>query len=105
MPNDKEPGVPRGSKPKAYRSAYNRPSKKDPVRWGDVDAVSILDALDACQSAGDALLLGATRDGGALVITVCSGDERFKYYPTSASDAEETLVDITKAARSLAGIP
>jgi hypothetical protein len=104
MPNANEPGVPKGSKPKGYRSAYNRLTRKDPVRWGDVDAVTILDALDACQSAGDALLLGATRDGGALVITVCSGDERFKYYPTSILEAETTLVDITKSAKSLAGI-
>ncbi len=86
-----------------YQSAYNRRSKANAVRWGEVHAGAVLDALDAVQSAGDALLLGATRDGGALVITVCSGDQRHKFYPTSTEECEATLLDITNAALGKSG--
>lgn len=47
----------------------------------DVDPLGLHNAVAAVVSAGDAIMFARTRDGGCLVITVLSGDERKKFYP------------------------
>ena len=106
MPRDNEPGQGKrkgttSGSGKTSRYAPQAPTK--PARWADVDSGYIQDALDALQSAGDALLLGASRDGSVLVATVCSGDERVKFYAKSPQEMDKHLVDIKEAAQGLAG--
>lgn len=97
--NAKRPGTSGSGKTTRYRPQESKGS----LRWADVNPLILVDALDALQSAGDALLCGATRDGGVLVLTICSGDERTKFYCSSASELDKSLLDITTAAKGLSG--
>lgn len=104
MSRNNEPGTPhtKGQKSQGHRSAYVRKNATTAVRWEDVNGDLLVGMLDALQSVGDAALLGATMDGGALVICVCSGDDRIKYYPSSVEEATQTIGEITNAAHGLA---
>lgn len=64
-------------------SRYAPPLAAECVSWADVEAQEVLAAISAVTAEGDAVLFSRTRDGGALVITVCAGDERVKLYATS----------------------
>lgn len=60
----------------------------------------ILPAIDSIIRTGDAVILGRTRDGGAVCLTILSGEEREKLY---ASDEAElvALVDAIAGAYEL----
>lgn len=98
MPHDK--GKTSGS---GNVSRYAPKASATPARWADVDGGRLVDMLDALQSAGDAALLGATRDGGVLVLTVCSGDERAKYYAKNTQEMDAHIEEVTASAISLGG--
>lgn len=80
------------------KSRYAPRISGEPPRWGSVDAVSLVECLDALQSAGDALLCGTSRDGMVLVTTVCSGDERVKFFAKTVEEMEEHLAEIKRLA-------
>ncbi len=48
-------------------------------------------ALDAVINAECALILGSTRDGGALVLTVLDGEERHRTYCSSDGELQAAL--------------
>lgn len=52
------------------------------------------DAISRILSGGDAVMIGATSDGGALVLTVMEGTERHKEYLTSAQQLTQLLLKI-----------
>jgi len=106
MPRKNEPGMP-GEKGKTSGSGqvsrYIRSKSTGLVSWADVDGGRLVDMLAALQSAGDAAIFGSTRDGGVLVLTVCSGDERAKFYAATAQEMDAHIQDVTSSALSLAG--
>lgn len=51
-------------------------------------------AVLATVQTGCAVLFGATRDNGALVVTLLNGNERAKAYPTSTPELEQCLLDL-----------
>jgi hypothetical protein len=57
------------------------------------DYPRLLGAISKVVDAGDAVIVGSTRDGGAVCITVLSGDDREKLYASS----EEELGRICEA--------
>lgn len=52
--------------------------------WNDADESAIGDCVKKVLDAGDAILFGRTRDGGAVRIILMSGDEKASEYVTSA---------------------
>lgn len=100
MAREQEPGMPN---PKKQRHASGRWTKYEPttqgtrVSWGDVDQLSIAAAIQEVVESGAALIFGATRDGGALALTVCDGDERLKLYSPTAEGMNKHLHDVIKA--------
>lgn len=76
-------------------SKYTQKKAEVEADWSKVDMPTLFGAIVAITNAGGALLLGKTRDGGALVITVCEGDERAKFYATTREEAHEHLELIT----------
>lgn len=51
-------------------------------------------ALHAALQDGAAVMFGATRDQGALVVTLLHGSERAKAYPSSTPELEQCLTDL-----------
>lgn len=57
--------------------------------------------LDAVCRAGCAIMFGHTRDGGAVVITVLDGDNRYKQYCANADELERSAESIFAAYEEL----
>jgi len=51
-------------------------------------------AIDAVLRAGNAIMLGGTRDGGALCITVLEGDTRHRTYCSNYNELEDALAQL-----------
>lgn len=101
MARNNEPGMGRAKKQTSGSgkwSKYNGQQGNGDATWGKVDASAIVAALVAVTDAGGALLLGKTRTGGALVITVCDGDDRIKFYSTTREETCDQLGQITDTA-------
>lgn len=83
MPRNNEPGMPKANGKKDGQGKWTKYNPKGPattIDWDEVSAPLIGELVQAVTRDGSALLLGKTRDGGALVITICAGDERAKFY-------------------------
>lgn len=65
----------------------------------DVDPLTVHTCLCAVLMAGDGILLGTTRDGGAVVIQMFSGDATDKLYASTALELEDVLQGIQDVAR------
>jgi hypothetical protein len=65
--------------------------------WSDANAVLVAEAVTRCVSGGDACMFGVTRDGGCGVITVLSGDDRKRFYPSDGASADQALMQISWA--------
>lgn len=88
----KQPSGPSGSR---YARMASDSPRKDAASWEEAEAQDLWRTVCEVTSAGDALMFGRTRDGGALVLTVLSGEERVRNY---ASNAEE-IADLLKRLR------
>lgn len=55
-------------------------TKGNGINGNDIDPDAVRNAVVAVIGAGAALMFGLTSDGGALVITVLDGDDRYKEY-------------------------
>lgn len=53
-------------------------------------------AIDEVIRAGCALMIGQTRDGGAVVFTILDADERHRTYCSSAGELERALLALHK---------
>jgi len=61
----------------------------------NLDEVSSLGtALDAILDAECAVIIGSTRDGGALVLTILDNDERHRTYCSNPEELEEAINEI-----------
>lgn len=77
MVDAKKNGTTRGS---GKSSPYKPNTGGRVTNWGDVDENVLSQCMDAITSNGDAALIGRSLDGGVLVLTVCAGAERIKFY-------------------------
>lgn len=59
-----------------------------------VDKVVLVAALDAVVSVGAALLVGSTRDGGAVNLTLMNGNDRIKVFCANADELTAALADL-----------
>ncbi len=50
--------------------------------------------IKVATEAGDAVMMAVSRDGGTLVLTVMAGDERPKFYATTAVAMDAHLTNI-----------
>jgi len=61
----------------------------------NLDAVGHLGtALDAILNQGCAIIIGVTRDNGALVLTILDNDERHRTYCSNEDELEEAINEI-----------
>lgn len=65
--------------------------------WHDLDQGLLGEAALHAATMGDALLIGATSDGGALKILVFHGSQKIARYAATAAEADEILGLIAKA--------
>jgi hypothetical protein len=70
-----------------FNSNNKRAAQDHPVSWIDANPLELADMVAHVVNAGDAVVLASTLDGGALVITLLSGNDRKKWYP----DDEQSL--------------
>lgn len=83
---------------KEGRYAKRRRNEGDQeVSWATVDSLALAGLVIATTDAGDAVTFARTSDGGALSLTILSGDDRIKEYYASSEEAE-------KAVRQLAAL-
>jgi hypothetical protein len=81
--------------PKPSRWAdVTEPHPTTRVKWEQVTGSLIWELIAVATAEGDAVMLGASRDGGTLVLTVMSGNERPKFYATTAQAMDAHLTNI-----------
>jgi hypothetical protein len=100
MARNDEPGQAKqrkGTSGSGKWSKYQPKSQNGELDWSKVDEAAILIALSNVTKEGAALLFGKTRDGGALVLTVCDGDERLKLYATTHEEMGVHLREVADA--------
>lgn len=68
------------------------------VILADIDADLLRDTLAEVLVSGDAMLWGTTRDGGAVVIQMFSGDASDKLYASTAGELEDKLRAVREVA-------
>lgn len=78
---------------------YNRPGTTAAPSWAEVDDLAVSQLIAEVTQDGDAVIFGVTRDGGALALTICSGDERGKYYAKSGAEMATQIRDILQLAK------
>lgn len=101
MKQQREPGMPpaKGKTSGSGKwSKYREQPVTTTVTWDEVGSALLVDAIYAVTNGGDAILLGAVRNGSALVMTICSGDERIKFYATTAQEMEDHLRNVATTA-------
>lgn len=67
----------------------NKASVAAKVSLGDVRSLGM--AFDKVLAEGCAIMLGKTRDGGALVLTILDGEQRHRTYCASQSDLDNAI--------------
>lgn len=78
---------------------YNRPGTTGAPSWAEVDDLAMCQLVAEVTQDGDAVIFGVTRDGGALALTICSGDERGKYYAKTGTEMAAQIRDILQLAK------
>lgn len=78
-------------------------SNAEPLLWSNVDAGCIGATVAAVTRCGDAILFGVVSGGGALAITIMSGDQRIRRYARTVDEAEALLAEIENYASDRAG--
>jgi hypothetical protein len=70
------------------------------IAWDEVDAALVGELVQEVTRGGDAVLFGQSRDGGTLVVTICSGAERVKFYSSASDECESQLRDLIARAKT-----
>lgn len=83
----KTPG--RGADFKTEKNPFASFQVKDRPALADHSDLGLI--LDALIDGGDAIIIGATRDGGALAFTVMEGDQRHRTYAATDSELDGAL--------------
>jgi len=55
------------------------------------DIAMAAQAIDRVVTAGNAVMLGQTRDGGAIVITILEGEQRHRTYCSNEQELDEAI--------------
>lgn len=94
-----QPQRPRGGKVSKYEMGvgFEQPTQ---LSWNDVNGAIIADTVAAVTAAGDAIMFAMTSDGGAFSISVSSGGQRFKQWPSSVEACETVLTQIMQSAQT-----
>lgn len=66
-------------------------------QWDDTLGVLLIETVTKVCRSGDAVMFGVTRDGGCGVISLLSGDERKRFYPSDRESTEQALMQINYA--------
>ena len=90
---------------KATRKASSAPAPTNPFSSRAVDSGrGVLEDVPDCTrvlamvaEGGRAVILGHTRDGGAWVVQVLDGQERFKSYASSQSELDDLFAQLHEA--------
>lgn len=80
------------------RSKYTPRQVIGEVSWDASNPTLLTATVSALVEDGCAALFGRSRDGGTLVLTVCDGDERIKYYAASSQEMDGHLAGIFETA-------
>jgi hypothetical protein len=97
MARDNEPGMPKKRRATAGSgkwTEYVQGNAAAALGWDEVDAKGIAKCVQAVTASGDAILFGQSLDRGVLVVTVCSGTDRIKFYGKSVEEIESHLHNI-----------
>lgn len=70
---------------------FARASKVEKSRPNFTEVSNLGQALQVCVEAGCALMLGSTRDGGAMVLTILDGDDRHRTYCSNDVELQEAF--------------
>lgn len=62
-----------------------------------IDSKVLTDALLSVVEHGCALMIGATRDKGAISLTLLDGNDRHRVYPTDVQELHQALLDLTES--------
>lgn len=80
---------------KTLAERFGQPEQKASGDWrvsyGGADTKLLHLVIAAVVDNGDALVFGRTRDGGAVVLTILSGDEKHKFYSTNNGELADNL--------------
>lgn len=101
MARNTEPGMGKtkgGTNGSGKTTKYQKATAGGTARWGLVDSALVTDMLDAIQRQGDAAIFGCTRDGGVLVLTLCSGEDRTKYYARTVDEMDVHMREVLEIA-------
>lgn len=77
--------------PKQYQERSVSRRNSGAVTWSAVDAGELAHFVHKMTEAGAGVILSVTTDGGALSITVLSGNTRFREWPSSADEALDVM--------------
>lgn len=83
-----------------YDRVARNSARKIVASWEDADQETIWRAIQEVTNNGDALMFSKTRDEGAVVLTVLSGDDRIRQYATGADEIAELLRIVREAAQA-----
>lgn len=83
-----------------YEAAVGKEVNQDgvEVRWEWVDAGLLRHCIDRVTAAGDAVIIGRSRDGGTYAITLLTDGPRVQRYPREVEQLEEVLAAWAAAA-------
>ena len=101
---NKPSGKPAPAKQPSKLAKYAKLSSRynpNAVKWEEADASWLLDAVNAVAEEGGALILGKTRDGGALAITLLYEGAKTPFY---AND-RKSLYDVLKELAEVSSAP
>lgn len=82
-----------------YDRVARTASHKAAASWEDAEPETLWRTVAEVTAAGDAVVFGRTRDGGAVALTVWSGDERPKWYATGPEEIAELLQLVRESVR------
>lgn len=102
MPTRKPKGSPQGANTARrlsdrFGELGNKGERGRQFPADDVDPLGLAAAVAAVIGSGDAIMFGRTRDGGCMVITILSGDDRRKFYPDDVDSCRHACAAIAAA--------
>ena len=97
-PSGKPATTPKPSKLAKY--AKLTPNRNpNAIQWQEADASWVLDAVNAVAEEGGALILGKTRDGGALAVTLLYEGSKTNFYANDRKSLYDILKDLAEVAQ------
>lgn len=89
--DDQRPNKPQSGKLTRKWGQIRAGSDVARLGWETCDGAAVMALVCAVTNQGGAIILGRTRDGGALMVTILDGDETLKEYIPSGTDVTEVV--------------